>query len=136
MWVDRIELTTQTWKALILPLNYTHKILLTYYILYMNFYKLHLINKKQKINITIVAPENKSILEIAEDNNINLPYSCRNGCCSTCLGKLIKGSVIHIDQTFLDETLLNQKYILTCTSYLTSDSTILTHEENNLYDLE
>ncbi len=102
----------------------------------MNFYKLHLINKKKKLNIILNITKNQTILEAAEENNIKLPFSCRNGACSTCLGKVEKGLVIHKNQTFLDNTLINQKYILTCTSYLMSDSIILTHEEENLYDIE
>ena len=83
-----------------------------------------------------MIPENKTILETAEENKISLPYSCRNGACSTCLGKLITGSITQVNQTFLDDELIKQKYILTCTSYVTSDSSILTHEEENLYDIE
>jgi ferredoxin len=96
-------------------------------------YKVHLLNKAKNIDAVIECASDKFILEAAEDNNIELPYSCRAGSCSTCLGKVTKGSVDQPDQTFLDEEQMNSGFVLTCVAYPTSDCTILTHEEENLY---
>jgi ferredoxin len=96
-------------------------------------YKVKLSNTAQKLDVTIDCPDNKFILEAAEDNNIELPYSCRAGSCSTCLGKVTKGTIDQPDQTFLDEEQITNGFVLTCVAYPTSDVTILTHEEENLY---
>ena len=96
-------------------------------------YKVRLLNEAKKIDVTIECPGDKFILEAAEDSNIELPYSCRAGSCSTCLGKVKTGSVDQSDQTFLDEDQIASGFVLTCVAYPTSDSTILTHEEENLY---
>jgi ferredoxin len=96
-------------------------------------YKVRLLNEAQNLDVTIECADDKFVLEAAEDNNIELPYSCRAGSCSTCLGKVQAGSVDQSDQTFLDEAQINEGFILTCVSYPTSDVTILTHEEENLY---
>ena len=96
-------------------------------------YKVRLLNKAQNIDVTIDCPEDKFILEAAEDNNIELPYSCRAGSCSTCLGKVLKGSVDQPDQTFLDEDQIGSGFALTCVAYPTSDCTVSCHEEENLY---
>ena len=99
----------------------------------MATYKVKLVSKSHNLDVTIDCPSDKFILEAAEDNNIELPYSCRAGSCSTCLGKVQSGSVDQPDQTFLDEDQLANGFVLTCVAYVTSNSTILTHEEENLY---
>jgi ferredoxin len=96
-------------------------------------YKVRLVNKAQNLDVTIECPDDKYILEAAEDNNIELPYSCRAGSCSTCLGKVTSGTIDQADQTFLDEDQMGNGFVLTCVAYPTSDVTVLTHEEENLY---
>jgi len=96
-------------------------------------YKVRLLNEAKKIDVTIECSSDKFILEAAEDNNIELPYSCRAGSCSTCLGKVTNGKVDQPDQTFLDEDQIGAGFVLTCVAYPVSDCTVLTHEEENLY---
>jgi ferredoxin len=99
----------------------------------VNTYKIRLVSKEHNLDSTFNIPADKFILEAAEDNNIELPYSCRAGSCSTCLGKVLEGSVDQADQSFLDEDQIANGFVLTCVAYLTKDSTISTHEEENLY---
>jgi ferredoxin len=96
-------------------------------------YTVRLLSASHNLDVVIQCPDDKFILEAAEDNNVELPYSCRAGSCSTCLGKVQSGSIDQPDQTFLDEEQMNNGFVLTCVAYATSDATILTHEEENLY---
>lgn len=92
-------------------------------------YKLSFINEKRGLKKEIEINEDKPILILAEQAEINLPFLCRTGDCNSCICQLVSGSVFHTTQTTLTEDDLKQGYFLACTGFATSDCVIETHKE-------
>ncbi|MEH2055654.1 MAG: 2Fe-2S iron-sulfur cluster-binding protein [Nostoc sp.] len=95
-------------------------------------YKIQLMNQEKGINQTVNVPEDEYILSTAEIEGMELPYSCRQGVCSTCTGKLVDGSVDQSEQSYLDDEQIAQGYVLICVAHPTSDCTIITHKEEEI----
>jgi CDP-4-dehydro-6-deoxyglucose reductase len=84
----------------------------------------------QPSNHTFPIGENETILEAALEHGYALPYSCRNGACGVCKGKVLQGSVDHgKSQSFmLSEEEKAAGLALFCCAKPLSDLVIESHE--------
>jgi ring-1,2-phenylacetyl-CoA epoxidase subunit PaaE len=73
----------------------------------------------QSYRLQVAYPHN--ILEVALKHNIQLPYSCRGGRCSTCAATCLKGRVKMSINEVLTEEDLDKGLVLTCVGYPETD---------------
>ena len=99
----------------------------------MAVYQVRLVNEALGLDRTIAVPDDQYIIDIAEENGIRLPAGCKQGECSACIAKLIEGEVDQTEQKFLRPQELSQQYAVTCVAYPRSNCTLLTHQEQMLY---
>ena len=73
------------------------------------------------VETTVMGNKNKTVLDIAIENDIDAPYSCRGGACATCIGKLKSGTVELEQNYILTDSEIEEGLILTCQAYPTSE---------------
>ncbi|NER26180.1 MAG: 2Fe-2S iron-sulfur cluster binding domain-containing protein [Symploca sp. SIO1C4] len=101
--------------------------------------KIHTIrihNRKTGTEHTLKVPEERYILHSAENQGVELPFSCRNGACTTCAVRINSGQVYQPEALGLSQDLRDRGYALLCVAYPRSDLEVETQDEDEVYELQ
>jgi len=71
----------------------------------------------------------QTILEAALKQNIDAPYSCQGGICSSCIGKLTEGEAKMRQNNILTDSEVAEGLILTCQAHPTSDTLVVDYDD-------
>ncbi len=73
-------------------------------------------------------PQKNNILEAALDEDIDVPYSCQTGVCSSCIAMLTEGKVNMLQNNILTDRDIDKGLILTCQAQPITSKVILSYD--------
>lgn len=74
---------------------------------------------------SFVIPAQTSLLDAALANNLDAPYACKGGVCSTCKAKVLEGEVEMVSNHALEDYEVDAGYVLTCQCFPTSAAPVV-----------
>ncbi|WP_452230610.1 2Fe-2S iron-sulfur cluster-binding protein [Lacinutrix sp. MEBiC02404] len=78
---------------------------------------------------TFTMSQKQSILEAALDKDLDAPYSCQGGICSSCIARITEGEVKMRQNNILTESELAEGLILTCQAHPTTSKIIVDYDD-------
>lgn len=93
-------------------------------------------HRQTQTNYQATVPDDHYILHSLEHQGVDLPFSCRNGACTTCAVRVISGDLVQPEAMGLSPELQAQGYALLCVSYARSDLQVETQDEDEVYELQ
>ncbi len=70
---------------------------------------------------TVTVAEDEYLLDAGHEAGIDLPFSCRNGNCTSCVGELLEGEIDQSDGMALESDQKEDGYALLCSSHPRAD---------------
>ncbi len=71
-----------------------------------------------------------NLIDAALDADIDVPFSCMAGVCSSCRAKIVKGEVLMEERHSLTDEEIEEGYILVCQAKPTTPEVVITFDEN------
>ncbi|MBR8832789.1 MAG: 2Fe-2S iron-sulfur cluster binding domain-containing protein [Stigonema ocellatum SAG 48.90 = DSM 106950] len=99
-------------------------------------YTIKVYDRARGIKHTLQVPDDLYILHSAEKQGVELPFSCRNGACTTCAVRVRSGEIDQPEAMGLSPHLQQKGYALLCVSYARSDLEVETQDEDEVYELQ
>lgn len=82
---------------------------------------------------TLEVPEDRYILQAADEAGIDLPNSCNAGVCTTCAAQVLEGTVEQSEGMGVSPELQAEGYVLLCIAYPRSNLKIVSEKEEIVY---
>ena len=79
--------------------------------------------------VTIEMSQNENILEAALKNNVDAPYSCQGGVCSSCIARVTEGKATMALNQILTENEVSEGLILTCKAHPVSEILAIDYDD-------
>lgn len=76
------------------------------------------------------APRDMTLLDAARAQDIDAPYACKAGVCSTCKCRVLKGSVEMVANHALEDYEVDNGFVLSCQSFATSDEVTIDFDQH------
>lgn len=93
---------------------------------------------EETVEVTIVVDEEKKVIKMSKNdtvlgaalkNEIDAPYSCQGGVCSTCIAKITEGEATMAQNQILTESEIAEGLILTCQAHPTTDKLSIDYDD-------
>ncbi len=73
--------------------------------------------------------DGQTVLEAAIENNLDAPFACKAGVCSTCRAKVLEGEVEMVANHALEDYEVAQGYVLTCQCFPLTDKLVVDYDQ-------
>ena len=74
-------------------------------------------------------PKDVTLLDAARDNDLDAPYACKAGVCSTCRCKVLEGQVEMLTNHALEDYEVEKGYVLSCQSFPVTDKVVVDYDQ-------
>ncbi len=101
-----------------------------------HYYQIRINHRQEGKEYRLEVPDDRYILHSAEAQGYELPFSCRNGACTTCAVRILSGELHQPEAVGLSPELKERGYALLCVSYACSDLEVETQDEDEVYELQ
>ena len=77
----------------------------------------------------IESDAKSTVLDLALKEDIDVPYSCKGGICSSCIARITEGTATMAQNNILTESEVAEGLILTCQAHATSEKVVIDYDD-------
>ncbi|MEP2533433.1 2Fe-2S iron-sulfur cluster-binding protein [Shimia sp.] len=78
---------------------------------------------------TVQMAKDTTLLDAALGNNLDAPFACKAGVCSTCRCRVLEGEVDMVANHALEDYEVEKGYVLSCQSYPVTDTVVVDYDQ-------